>query len=293
MRVGFGDLDLSFSLGGAVFQVLNLVYEQLRRTIPSHSHGGGSFEIHYIASGYGAAQVGGRRYEISPGTLYVTGPHTEHAQTPDSRDPMCEYCVYFKLEEGRRHGGRAPGEEAVLRAFARTSFWFGRDTQRVGVLLEEVFEELEQRRTGYVIQAEALLKSLVVKLVRSCEEYAGTDAPAGRSSLTEKSAVIIEDYFLYEYQSLSLEELADRLGLGARQTERLLKKLYGKTFLQKKTEARMSAAVLLLSDEGRSVTAIAELLGYSSVEHFSSAFKSFYGCSPRAYRKQGAPPGAV
>ena len=41
MRVGFGDLDLSFSLGGAVFQVLNLVYEQLRRTIPSHSHGGG------------------------------------------------------------------------------------------------------------------------------------------------------------------------------------------------------------------------------------------------------------
>ena len=30
----------------------------------------------------------------------------------------------------------------------------------------------------------------------------------------------------------------------------------------------MSAAVLLLSDEGRSVTAIAELLGYSSVEHF-------------------------
>ena len=161
MRVGFGDLDLSFSLGGAVFQVLNLVYEQLRRTIPSHSHGGGSFEIHYIASGYGTAQVGGRRYEISPGTLYVTGPHTEHAQTPDSRDPMCEYCVYFKLEEGRRHGGRAPGEEAVLRAFARTSFWFGRDTQRVGVLLEEVFEELEQRRTGYVIQAEALLKSLV------------------------------------------------------------------------------------------------------------------------------------
>lgn len=181
----------------------------------------------------------------------------------------------------------------MLRAFARTSFWFGRDTQRVGVLLEEVFEELEQRRTGYVIQAEALLKSLVVKLVRSCEEYAGTDVPAGRSSLTEKSAVIIEDYFLYEYQSLSLEELADRLGLGARQTERLLKKLYGKTFLQKKTEARMSAAVLLLSDEGRSVTAIAELLGYSSVEHFSSAFKSFYGCSPRAYRKQGAPPGAV
>ena len=49
-------------------------------------------------------------------------------------------------------------------------------------------------------------------------------------------------------KSLSLEELADRLGLAP--GRRTCKKLYGKTFLQKKTEARMSAAVLLLSDEG-------------------------------------------
>ncbi len=103
-----------------------------------------------------------------------------------------------------------------------------------------------------MIQAEALLKSLVVKLVRSVE-YAGTDAPAGRSSLTEKSAVIIEDYFLYEYQSLSLEELADRLGLGARQTGTPAEEALRKDLSPEKTEARMSAAVLLLSDEGRSV----------------------------------------
>ena len=51
--------------------------------------------------------------------------------------------------------------------------------------------------------------------------------------------MIIEDYFLYEYQNLSLEELAVKLGLGTRQTERLLPKHYGKTFLQKKTEARI------------------------------------------------------
>lgn len=113
-------------------------------------------------------------------------------------------------------------------------------------------------------------------------------APSGSLITTDKTAVIIEDYFLYEYQNLSLEELAVKLGLGTRQTERLLQKHYGKTFLQKKTEARMSAAAILLTDSSRSITSVAEALGYSSIEHFSSAFKNYYQVSPRQYRKEGA-----
>ena len=51
----------------------------------------------------------------------------------------------------------------------------------------------------------------------------------------------------------------------------------------------MSAAVILLSDPAKSITAVAEDLGYSSIEHFSSAFKSYYHVSPRQYRKEGIP----
>ena len=36
----------------------------------------------------------------------------------------------------------------------------------------------------------------------------------------------------------------------------------------------MSAAAILLSDSSRSITSVAEALGYSSMEHFSSAFKN-------------------
>ena len=97
---------------------------------------------------------------------------------------------------------------------------------------------------------------------------------------------MIEEYFLYQYRSLSLEDLAKRLGLSTRQTERLLQKQYGKTFLQKKTEARMSAAAILLSNAEYSITSIAEELGYSSIEHFTSAFRNYYDMSPRQYRKE-------
>ena len=82
------------------------------------------------------------------------------------------------------------------------------------------------------------------------------------------------------------EALAAQIGLGRRQTERLLQMHYHKTFLQKKTAARMSAACSLLRDTSLSISSIAENLGYSSVEHFSTAFKKCYHMTPSAFRKR-------
>ena len=106
-----------------------------------------------------------------------------------------------------------------------------------------------------------------------------------QSSLTDLTSVIIEEYFLYEYRNLSLEELAKRLGRSPRQTQRLLLEYYGKSYQQKKAEAKMSAAALLLADKSKNMASISEELGYSSPEHFSAAFRGYYGTTPREYRK--------
>lgn len=171
----------------------------------------------------------------------MTGPHVEHAQTPHLEDPMCEYCIYLKAEKRRRSqpvtGSEADGSGQILALLEKTPFWFGQDTHNVSPLVEDLFTELENRYTGYQLQVESLLRQILIRLVRNFEEKKGSGAPSGSLITTDKTAVIIEDYFLYEYQNLSLEELAVKLGLGTRQTERLLQKHYGKTFLQKKTEA--------------------------------------------------------
>ena len=48
----------------------------------------------------------------------------------------------------------------------------------------------------------------------------------------------------------------------------------------------MSAASILLTYSDRSISSIAEELGYSSVEHFSAAFRKYYNKSARQYRKE-------
>ena len=61
---------------------------------------------------------------------------------------------------------------------------------------------------------------------------------AEKSPLPEQNYSLIEESFLYGYRDLTLEELSSHLGLSPRQTERLLRSQYGKTFRQKKKRSK-------------------------------------------------------
>lgn len=288
MLTRLDNFDLHFTLGEYDFHISNIVLERFERSIPLHSHSKNSYEIHYIPFGRGGAIINGKSYEIVPDTLFITGPFVEHSQVPDPKDPMCEYCIYLKT--GRSTSPcDSPCEKSLARIFRQTPFWFGQDNQDIHPLMKQLFFELEHRYTGYTIQAQILLKQLIIKLVRNYEGTAKSSSPVDAPSLIDKKYLIIEECFLYEYRTLTLDGLASRLGLGIRQTERLLQIHYGKTFLQKKTEARMSAASILLQNPNLSITQIAEETGYSCIEHFSASFRRYYGQSATVYRKHSGP----
>ncbi len=283
-RKAFNDRNISFTLEDYSISALNIVFEKFLRSIPMHSHSSNSYEIHYIAYGKGFVTIEGKDYEVSPNTLYITGPHIEHSQIPAPEDPMAEYCVYLRLEE-KIPGKKKDKKKQLVRAFTDVPFWFGQDSHNVHTIMQSLFGELENEYPGYQIQIETLLQQLLVAIVRNYSFSRDTVQAYEAQILNDNQYLVIEECFLYEYNTLTLVELSDRLGLSVRQTERLLQKHYGKTFLSKKTEAKMSAAVLLLRNPLKSITEIAEELGYSSVEHFSSAFRRYYQISARDYRK--------
>ena len=285
MLTRYDNFNFHFSMGGYDFHISNIVLERFERVIPKHSHSKNSYEIHYIPYGNGIATINNGSYEIISNTLFITGPFIEHSQTPLPQDPMTEYCIYLKL--GRSNCvAESKSERKIAQLFKNTDFWFGQDTQDIHTLMKQLFFELEHQYTGYSIQAEILLKQLIIKLVRNYENQQEHSLQAAVTNLYDNKYLIIEECFLYEYSTLTLEQLSHRLGLGIRQTERLLKEHYGKTFIQKKAEARMSAASTLLQNSNLSITQIAEAVGYSSVEHFSASFKRFYNENATTYRKK-------
>lgn len=276
--------SLSFAIGAYQCQALKCSHETLLCSIPSHSHSSNSWEIHYISSGKGTITLAGETHAVIPGTLFVTGPHVEHAQFPDAREPMTEFCVYLKFET-RSHAPAAAETPAFLRQFFTADRLFCPDTQGISSLMEAIFYELSHRAIGYETLLEGFLTQLLILVVRN-QTCTAAEKPVRTPSPDDRSYLLIEEYFLFEYQNLSLVDLSARLGLSRRQTERLLQKHYGKTFQQKKAEAKMAAALLLLENPTQSVSEIAAALGYSSAEHFSTAFRNYHGNSPRAWRKQ-------
>ena len=285
MKITHPNINISFPLDQINFRLLNIINCHFKKSIPDHSHGSNSYEIHYIYEGYGKVKINGIFYDLKPGTLYITGPHVGHAQIPCSEDPMCEYCVYLEATHEKNKRKKCDiGSIAEL--FTSNPFWLGEDTQNVLTIMQQLFFEIEHQLLGYEESIVSLLRQLIISIVRNYKEIKSLSRNFTHLTFTDNKPLLIEEYFLYEYNNLSLEDLSSRLNLSPRQTERYLKEHYGKTFIQKKTESKMATAALLLSDKNLSITDISDDLGYSSIEHFSTAFKRYYGLSPSTYRKK-------
>ncbi len=281
-KTAYQDTDIAFMMDGGSVYVGNIVYERFHRSIPMHSHSDNSYEIHYISSGHGKVTVSGKEYDTLPGTLYITGPHVKHSMIPDDKDPLSEYCIYLKLSDD---GKRDKNTVSPLKIFREMSIWYGQDKCGIYALMKALFSELNEQNVGYRTVVESIIKQIIISCVRNYSD-SEDKAETGVIKPADKQYLIIEEAFLYEYASLTLSSLASRLSLSTRQTQRLLTEHYGMNFQSKKTEAKMSAAALMLKLPDKTITGIADELGYSSVEHFSSAFKKFYGMSASMYRDE-------
>jgi AraC family transcriptional regulator len=81
----------------------------------------------------------------------------------------------------------------------------------------------------------------------------------------------------------SLEELGRRVGCSHFYLSRIFTQEVGKTISVTLRDLRIERAASLLRDGRRNVTEAALEVGYSSLSHFSSAFREVIGCCPGLY----------
>lgn len=109
------------------------------------------------------------------------------------------------------------------------------------------------------------------------------------SDATENDTRIfmIEEYFNeYYMENISLKNLAERLYLSEKQTDRMIKKAFGESFRQHLCKIRLHVAKKLLKETDKEIRVIAELVGYESYNGFYMAFKEKTGMTPQGYREQ-------
>jgi AraC-like DNA-binding protein len=84
---------------------------------------------------------------------------------------------------------------------------------------------------------------------------------------------------------LSIDQLATEIGVSRRTLQRRLADR-DTHFMQVLAEVRAELAARYLADQRLGITEIAFLLGYSDLAAFSTAFRSWYDCTPSEYRSR-------
>lgn len=101
-------------------------------------------------------------------------------------------------------------------------------------------------------------------------------SPSDKARIVEAKQMIDihKDHFL------TISQLATMVGINKRKLTQGFKHYFHKTIFQHTTEVKMQHARHLLLDESKPVNEVSDAIGYKNSQHFSTAFKKYFGVSP-------------
>jgi len=112
-----------------------------------------------------------------------------------------------------------------------------------------------------------------------CPAWNGTRITVGRALKLIESGML---------DDAGVEQLAERLGIGARHLARLFRRHVGASPVQTAKTFRLQRAKRLLDETDLRITEIAYRAGFKSLRRFNAAFADLYNRPPSDFRKRGS-----
>ena len=216
-----------FNWNGINFSVPDIGGGRLGEDIPRHAHAKGSYELHFITGGSGKLITDNKAYDLGARDFFITGEGIYHQQVADKADPVEDVFLMLQANDVKK-------ATAIGAVFLSSRFCFLRDFD--STVAYEILKEFREKRTDFSSAISGLAIKLLTDITRAVlpDEFIGT---INHINLNDRRFVLIEQAFLYS-DDLTLTQLANTIGVCERQTQRLLKKYYGKSFREKKKECQ-------------------------------------------------------
>jgi AraC family transcriptional regulator len=252
--------SLALVMGGR--EHCNPDYAISRQAFPFHG-------LEYVVSGKGMARLDGRAQALTAGMLFAYAPTTHCEMRNDPADPMVKFFLTFTGSEAPRRLRRCRVAPGTVRQLA------GRGE------LTSIFEDLVREGQRSDALAAAICATLFELLLLKIEDNATlaphTSEPAREAFLRCKALIDARAETL-----LSLEQIATAAGVEASSVCRWFRRYQGTSPYQYLMRRKMTLAAEHLIEHGSLVKEVAERVGFADPYHFSRAFKSVHGVSPRA-----------
>lgn len=277
--------SINLTIGNTDFQII-FSSKDLTRRIDSHSpeHYHLFCECHFIKTGEMLLETPTQAFTLRENTFLVIPPNVRHAckAVSDVSERMIFYLVISKNNVNTEDTFST--YEPLF--FSNNPYIHENATTMFDSALQYAQFETSSKFL-FKLKLKNLFELLFIRLLEQNIVLTPSEKekePSGsKEELKHKIADFVLDNFLLYAR---LEDLANRLHLSPRQTDRILKQLFNKNFQEIKTSKRVETAKLLMENPANSLKTISEMVGYGSYTGFYETFKNYTGMSPEEYRQK-------
>lgn len=276
---GWRVLDLR-PLGVDCIPLLGLSnFQKIRPGTDYHVHPEG-IEISLCMRGNLAFETDERTYPFLPGSIFVSTPQEPHRMRHNPKGLM----LYRLLFSRPRRGRRILGLDALESEWLVRSLWhlpkrLFKSTPRIKEDFRALFATYDAKQLASARRTK--LKALVLDLLVAIVEAARLLPP----KVPDRIAALMCRMHEHPEQDYPLNDLKRAASLSAAGFSETFKRAAGLPPHAYLIGCRIEKARNLLLQSTSSLQSIADLLRFSSPQHFSNVFKRLVGQSPAAFRK--------
>lgn len=273
--VEIGDLWVSF-LG-------DLAQPQAQNAYACAVHIHGRYEFQYILSGELTERIHEQQVlQVPAGSVLLLPPGVPHR---NETQECCRLVLAIALQQ-RETQGEFSEFEHYIRLLSRLRAPAVFQCPEIDLCVAQLLQ------TGsapeHLHRKKILLSMLFLQLCRKVEEEVGGQEnpfPHRVRRELDLQCYLIEQTINSRYtRPLTLQQVADVLHVSTRQANRIIREIFGMSFLELLTQRRISAACCLLRGTDLPCAVIAEKVGYRSYPGFFTAFRRCCGISPEQFR---------
>jgi AraC-like DNA-binding protein len=234
-----------------------------------------SFRYHaveFLAGGEWTASVGGKSRRAGPGTVLVYGPHKGITLAASGNGPHLKFFLNL--------AGAGTGRLLAQSGIDGSRFFHIDHMDRVAQLFGLVLSCRDLPAKKRPLASCMLAKALVARI------GAERTLPHARNASPDHAFERCRRHMDQHYTEItSIGEAARSCHVTPEYFSRLFRRFAGTTAERYLTTLRANhAARMLAGDSGPSIKEIAHRIGYKDPYHFSRAFKSVHGVSPKMFR---------
>ena len=238
----------------------------------------GCVEICLCLRGNLAFETERESYPFLPGSLFVSTDREPHRMRHNPKGLMVYRILFAPPRRGKRILGLTASEtEWIVRSLAHLPKRLFKSTPRVRSAFESLFAIYDTEHLGAVRSVK--LKSATLDLLIAVIDAARLLPPKASAAI----ASIMKEMREHPDRNYAIESLATEASLSPSALSEKFKHAAGLPPHAYLISCRIHRAQELLARGKLSIRAVADVLRFSSTQHFSNVFKRIVGTSPAAY----------